>query len=463
MTLGTDKPSLLRRARATVARVPHWIVSPLGMVMVGLSGVATSSLLSRYLGPVGRGHFTEAMLWTNLLLTGGAFVNVQSVAYYWARGREPDDRSRTMSAALGGAAILCAILVPAAFGVNFLALGITQKPSYFAAKLFVLAIPLGLYSACTLGVLVAERSFVAYWAARLSNVATFLAGLLAIAILDAFDLNTAILSALLGGVVASVISTSIVVKRRSVRMVWSDMALLRPMMVFGAKTSMTSLPYQLNVRLDQVIMSVLLPASQLGFYATAASWSTILSFIGSGLSVVMLSRSIMVRPDDRLQVERLVQQFRVIAWTTLFLGAGAAALAPLGIMLLFGAAFAPSIIPSVVLCFASVILNSNQVLHELSRGLGMPEIGMRAELLSLALTSLLLLLLLRPFGTLGAALISVISYGAVSVSMVVSIRRRLGITVGEMLLPRVSDARLLFNTMRQISALPNRVGGVATS
>lgn len=442
-----------RTVRAMIAGIPHWIVSPIGTLIVGVSGVVTSSLLARYLGPVGRGHFVEAMVWTNLLLTAGGFVNAQSIAYYWAKGGGREGHSRALSAGLIGAGVLCVILVPTALVVNFLALGITQKPSYHAAELFILTVPLSLYGACMFGVLIAERCFVAYWGVRLCNAMALLVGLVTIAVLGTFNVGNAVLSTLLGSAVAAVVATIFVARRGQLSARWNA-ELLKPLIGFGAKTSMTSLPYQLNVRLDQVMMSVLLPASQLGLYAAAASWSTMLAFIGSGVSIVMLSRSVAVDPTEPTQVQRLVQQFRVVAWATLFLGLIAAVLAPVGIPLLFGRAFGPSIIPGIVLCLAAVMLNVNRVLHELSRGLGMPEIGMRAELAGLVITVVLLICFLRPFGGLGAALVSVVSYAVVSISMLNSIGRRLQLTSREMLTPQASDAALLLETVRRMIMAP---------
>jgi O-antigen/teichoic acid export membrane protein len=177
-----------------------------------------------------------------------------------------------------------------------------------------------------------------------------------------------------------------------------------------------------------------------------------LAFVGGGISMVMLSRSVAADVNDRSQLDKLVQQFRIVTCVTLAIGVCAALLAPVGIVFLFGEAFAPSIVPGVLLCFAAVLLNANLVLHELTRGLGMPEIGMRAELCGLVGTILLLLLLLRPFGGLGAALTSIASYGGIMTSMLISISRRLDITIGSMLLPRADDVRLL------IAAI-SRVGG----
>jgi O-antigen/teichoic acid export membrane protein len=115
------------------------------------------------------------------------------------------------------------------------------------------------------------------------------------------------------------------------------------------------------------------------------------------------------------------------------------AVTPLGILILFGERFRPSIPAALVLLPAAGVLGLNLVLQEGLRGMGRPFAVLQAELAGLAVTALGLAAMLRPLGITGAAIASVLGYSTVTVVLVLSVRHYLGPSPSELLIFRRSD------------------------
>jgi len=177
----------------------------------------------------------------------------------------------------------------------------------------------------------------------------------------------------------------------------------------------------LNLRLDQMLMAALLPVHTLGLYVVAVTWSNAVSPLPNALANVLFPQTASKSdPEDRRQVFAIGSRLAVLSAVSIALVV--VALTPWVLPLLFGTAFAAAVGPAIVLVGAAAIDAVNGVLEEGLRGLGRPALVLWAELCGLAVTGVSLLLLLGPMGIMGAALASVLGYGAVLVSLIVASR-----------------------------------------
>ena len=106
-------------------------------------------------------------------------------------------------------------------------------------------------------------------------------------------------------------------------------------------------------------------------------------------------------------------------------------------------AFIPAVLPAILLCFGSIILTLTLALHEIAGGLGHPGVGIPAEIAAMCVGFLLLLVLLRPSGAIGAAIASIAGYGTALIVLVVLLDRRLGRKVIPALVAKVKDVQTL--------------------
>jgi O-antigen/teichoic acid export membrane protein len=93
------------------------------------------------------------------------------------------------------------------------------------------------------------------------------------------------------------------------------------------------------------------------------------------------------------------------------------------IPVLFGQAYAAAVPAALVLVVANGINAVNLTLADGLRGLGRPPSILVSETLGLVFTCVLLLVLLRRFGSMGAAITSLVAYGVVCMVLVLMIRR----------------------------------------
>jgi Na+-driven multidrug efflux pump len=100
------------------------------------------------------------------------------------------------------------------------------------------------------------------------------------------------------------------------------------------------------------------------------------------------------------------------------------------------------------------------VLEEGLRGLGHPAVALWAELGGLVVTALALLMLLIPFGIMGAAVASVLGYSAVMVTLAVFVRRLTGCSLSTLFRPNQRDIRQIRERVQlQLSAAVAKQAG----
>ncbi|MGE0877997.1 MAG: lipopolysaccharide biosynthesis protein [Acidimicrobiia bacterium] len=184
-----------------------------------------------------------------------------------------------------------------------------------------------------------------------------------------------------------------------------------PMLRYGMPALLTTLPQTLNLRLDQMLMSSVLSSRALGLYVVAVAWSSMSLPAVNALGLVLFPKVAAATEVERAAT--FARGVRIAVAPTIAVTATAVALTPLGMRLMFGAAYADAQHTALVLLMASAVLSLNFVLGEGLRGLGRPKSALYAELSGLAITGVALLLLLDRFGIMGAAIASLAGYSAV--------------------------------------------------
>jgi O-antigen/teichoic acid export membrane protein len=185
------------------------------------------------------------------------------------------------------------------------------------------------------------------------------------------------------------------------------------MIRYGLPCVLASVPQMLNLRLDQMLMAAFFPPRDLGFYVVALAWSSAVSPLVTSIGMTLMPAVASTLIRERA-VERLSQGVRFTAVLAVLSVALVACGAPFLIPALFGAEFRHSVIPSLILVPAAGILGFNFSMQEGLRGLGYPYCVLRAELIGLGVTAIMLAIVLRPCGIIGAAIASLAGYSAVT-------------------------------------------------
>jgi O-antigen/teichoic acid export membrane protein len=231
------------------------------------------------------------------------------------------------------------------------------------------------------------------------------------------------------------------------------------MLRFGLPSALTSLPQTINLRFDQLLIIALLPARSLGLYVVAVAWSGAVAPMLSAVASVLFPHVSAERDTDRqghllgaaLQGGALV----AAATSVVFM-----LLAPIGLPLVFGARFAPSIPSALVLVPAGAILAWAGIAEEGLRGLGRPTIVLVAEVGAALVTLAALPILLHALGIFGAAVASLLGYTTVAAFTVAAISRSTGRPIRRLVIPTWPVAKSLLFRSLSLKRGRHRRGGV---
>lgn len=403
---------------------------------VSLFGLANVLLVSRVLGPTGRGEVVFLM--TVASISGYLFnLSVQeanaNLASLKAHHRP----------VLGTNSVLLSIVL-GIIGAGAATLALAYAPFLSEdVPTAHLAIALASIPAVTL------QTYLVYLARggyhfTIANVAMLVAPIFAVvangamAIAGVLTVTTALASWSTGLTLSAVVL--MVDHHRRVGFGRPDPDLAREVVVFGSKSHVGGILATGSYRFDQWILGAVSGPHALGLYSVAVAWF-------EGLFLLPMSISAVSRPDlvtdDRLRAgQRTALLFRVTALTTAVLALVLVAAAPLLCTGIFGAAFSGSVEPLRLLATGSIGIVGAKVI-------GVALIAQRRPLLESAAMGIgfvvaiaLYVLLIPPFGANGAAIASVIAYTVAGTSAAVFAVRALGVRPAE-LIPRPSDLRTL--------------------
>jgi O-antigen/teichoic acid export membrane protein len=158
-----------------------------------------------------------------------------------------------------------------------------------------------------------------------------------------------------------------------------------------------------NARLDQVIGLPLLGARELGFYAVAVGVAELPSVVATAARTVLLGGAGGGESTSVLRVARMAVPAAALGCAVLAASAG------LLVPWFFGRAFAPAVLPTVILCVATVVHTCVQIFSALLLANG-EAARSSAALVAGSLAGVLLLVVLAEMGAVGAALASLIGY-----------------------------------------------------
>lgn len=425
------------------------IIANVGSLGIGL---VTSVILARTLGPAGRGAYAAILTWPFVIGILG-LLGVQQSAVYWT-ARQPGNARRIVTT---GIALATVILAPVMLGA-WLAMPFllrAQGPSTVAAaRAFVVVY--GLASAgwlVTIGSMQGLRIFGAWNRVRVGQALLWMAMLSAAVAL--FPARPGPLSMLFAASYVVCIPWGLSTLSGASSGTWApDFSLVRPLLRYGLASWSASVPTFLNRRLDQLAMAALVDPRILGLYAVAANMGILVtSVIASVANVALPHVATTADPEARRQFARRYIRFSVVAG--LLCGGGMMVATPLLIPLVFGASFAPAIVPALILIPASVIQGVATVTEDILLGLDRARSVTWAEGIGLLVTGTGLVWTLPRFPLVGAAATLLVACSVVLFLVLRAASHHVGGSIHEFVVPTHSDWRDVLETARRLIARRN--------
>ena len=412
--------------------------------------VATGVLAARLLGPSGEGQLTAIQTWP-LILGTLAMLGLDSAVVYFISRQPERGKQLTSTAVLIGLLSASGVSAVAWFALPFL-LSAQQPRIISAARVFLLIG--GIYAVVGIphGSLRGTHAFTAWNLFRVAPGLAWLAILFTSCLIGHTSAIPLSRWFLVGNLVCGI--PFLVVVNRQLQGPLKPNARLAPKMLrFGLPSALTSLPQTINLRLDQLLIIAFLPARSLGLYVVAVAWSGAVAPLLSAVASVLFPHVSAERNTDR-QGHLLAGALQAGALVAAATSVPFMLLAPIGLPLVFGSRFGPSIPSALVLVPAGAILAWAGIAEEGLRGLGRPMIVLGAEVVAALVTLAALPVLLHTNGIFGAAVASLLGYSTVALLAVVAISHSTRQKIIPLVIPRWPVTKSL--VVRSVSLLPVR-------
>lgn len=452
--LATGAPAAAVKAAPDLAK--NMTMTALGNAVAPLAALASTPILSYALGVTGRGELAAATAPLLLGVVASTFGLPESIMNLVAR------RPAALVAAVRRGALLITLAGLIGTAIVVACAGLLSGGSASVQQLIVLA-SLALVPSLLVLVLRAGAAGLHQWRlVALEQVLVAIARLGGVAVLAAFGVLTPLTATIvmaLAPVVAGIVYIPLIRRRRELvdalmqrigplpplvdrgrhHIDGSPTAAPYPVLLsFGTRVWFGSLSGVLLSRIDQVLVTPLSNAYELGLYVAAVNISDVALVLNSAMRDVTTTADAADRDDDRLSASA-----RISFLLSFGLGGTLALLLPFGLPLLFGQAFAPAVTPGWILLAAVVLITPGSIAGAGLSARGRPGLRTMSLALACVINIALLFVLVPQFGAVGAALATLVGNFVCGASNVVLLSRTSGIPLRRFLGVRRSDLRII--------------------
>jgi O-antigen/teichoic acid export membrane protein len=392
--------------RGSVAGLAAWTYAATA------TGLVTGPIIARVLGPAGRGQIAAGQsisaLATGLLALGMGLAVSRTVA------QEPGRIPALLGSCLRFVGLISPVALVAAVVVPLF--GLTDYPTSTRVVIGILIAitPLDIYSVCLQAVCRGLGRLRPLAHTRMLPLAVNLALVVVLALAGWLTVT----AVLMGGIAATLLV--VVYLSGSVGTRPKGALPLRPLVGFGLRGYPGSFAEFVSLRADQVLIALVLPPRQLGFYAVAVT----VSLVPQGLARSLAPRAFgeVAKRDEVESIGTAESYLRLAGLTAFGSMALVAAAAPL-VPLVYGEPFRGAVVPLLLLIPGTAGLVWSQVAGPVLTALGRPGRMSLARVVGFAVTVIALPLGVAQWGIRGAAVASSAAYLAQALAATIALWR----------------------------------------
>jgi O-antigen/teichoic acid export membrane protein len=413
------------------------------VVSLGL-GFVTSVLLARMLGPSARGLLGLMLSVSTIALAVTAVGQPLAVTYYASR-KDSDGRS-LLGNTLVHAALLAAVLIPLT--------ALAHRPladllgHHRGGTTWILAgvlVPITLLDWTTSNGLLGLLRFGLYNGIKFACAIAYAVAVIVLVGVLHLGVAGALLATGLGSALTIAACAPPMLRGGAPRV---DRGLMRGMLRYGSRVQVGVIFGLVNYRLDVVIMQFYRPLRQVGYYIVAQTIAELVLTLTTAFQSSLLPLVSHHEGDARRDeiTRSSIRHHGLLALVALGLNAGAGSAV---IVLAYGHAFSPAVLPMLMLLPGIWFLGLGLVIQSDLGGRGRPGLSSALAGGAAAVTAILDVVLIPPFGVPGAALASVIAYTAFGISSLIALHRVSGIAVRELVVPTRADLAVYIKICRR--------------
>lgn len=401
------------------------------------SALLVDILLSRELGPDGRGLYTSVLV-VPLIVTSFVMLGIRRSAVFHL-GQKDFDANRIVSGILS-LLVITSILAVMVSGLVFIVIppeGLTLP----IAMLALLSVPVKLVLVYSGGIYIGTEDF------KRSNIQVWLPvfidliGILLFVLLFKWSVYGALLSLFLANVVVAVFSLSYLFKTYQIRLS-ADKEMMWSLAKMGLAYAVAVVVMQLNYRVDILLLQELSTMKEVGFYSLGVAISDKLWQLPSAIGLVVMSRTANV--EDTFKLDRDVAKLMRLSFLIVLIAAFVLWLViPYLLPFIYGQRFTPSI-PIVRLMLPGIIMFVIvRILSGRFAGAGQPKLLILLFVPTLLVNVILNVIWIPSYGGLGAAMATNVSYTLGALGMLVLFSVKMNISFKDLIVYQRSDFAFL--------------------
>jgi len=427
--------------QATLTAFTHSMILPIGIITV--------ILVSRLVGPAGKGVLTALLLISTVLPSFGLFGITNGLIFYV--GHAPEQRRSYQATVLVFGLALTGsygLLLWIFRGVLWEWLLSEVPYSEPLALSMVASAVLAVANATACGVILSQREIGKYnLALVLTAVVKFLLVLGTLLIPTTFYLKW-----LAWAPVAGLTAATIVYFRNCVIICVSappSFHLLARMLNFSIKSYWGAVVQKLDHVLARFLVATFLFPADLGCYAVSLLMTQPIILVPTAISPVVMPYASSEHGSDA--DDKLFALARIALWITAVVALCLAAILRPIIHYALGQSFMPALMPAYLLLPGLLALGHAKILARFMTARGYPTDDSASSVVALVLTAISLWVLLPMFGIVGAAAASTLGYVGYDVSLTFFFRCRTGHSVRRIFVPCRSDLLLIHSVIVRLS------------
>ncbi len=406
----STKPASLRRGSAA-----RFIADASGLVFGILSGVITA----RGLGPAGKGLFSALTLLSGILLWVCSLGLGDAAIVMVGQGKATvqEALSVTVTAVLGLSIVGTALL----WGAMILAFRSDWHQVKGAAVLACLTLPVLVVSNNLGFLLSAQDRVVAHSAVGATTSVMTSIGLILFVGLIPLSIAGGILANGLGAGAGLVVAVWLLHRSGLSLRLSFDRVYFAAAVRYGISVAVSYVVTIMFLRVDLLLTYVLAGSGPAGNYSVALTLSALVGLLPTAISAATFPRLATV--DEIAATELTAQACRYAMAAAITTAIGLLAVVPFAVPLLFGRAFRPAVVPTLILLPGGVLWSIQWLLCRAEAARGRPGLLLRSFMLGLAVMCTMDYLLIPRVGIKGGAVSAVAGPAAGLLLCLLSYRR----------------------------------------
>ncbi len=404
-------------------------------VLMLCSGVVTSLLSARALGPAGRGDLMVVLMWPAIFSMVAQIGLPQ--AYRFCSAKRPQCVSALFSNALIFTIIMGLLMLAFAEWVIPHLIGERSPEVLRLSRIYLLTIPILMLTDLTRGLLEGARRFTWVGALRLILFGVQLASYIVLWLVGKLTVASATYT-MIASLFASLLLSLFAVWHQ-LRPAWGPrLSELQVTLRYGIRDYPGVLTEFVNWRMDLMMLVGMASSTAVGLYVVALRLADITSILASSVGDALMPEvAASKEPDEATRVVTRSLRLTLVAHLLTLVPLWIAA--PYVLRFAYGRDFVPVTNVLRMLMFASVAWSAGAILISGLNGLGHPGLSAFARIISALAMAGMLLSWLPRWGIQGAALASIIGYSVMFLVALFWFMRLRKISLWSCLRPRWDD------------------------